>query len=485
MDNMKEKTIGGLFWHFSERFLAQMISLVVSIVLARRLSPTEYGIIAFVTIFINIANVLAVNGLGASLVQKKNSDELDFSSMFYAGLVISLLVYAALFFSAPAISATYKRYDGLTAVLRIMGLRIPLAAFNSIQQAYVQKKMVFKKFFFSTLFGTVVSAVVGIVMAYRGFGVWALVGQYLTNCTIDTVVLFFTIDWKPKRIFSFVRFKALFSFGWRVTCTGLIGNVFEQLKGLLIGAKYEASDLAYYNKGDEIPALVTNNINSAVNSVLFPVLTKYQDDWVSVKSALQRMMKLTSFVLMPVLLGIAAVSDTLVSALLTEKWLPCVPFLRVLCVQYCFNVLSTVNLQALKAIGRSDITLKLEFIKKPILLAFILLAINISPFAIAVGALIYNVLAMVINAVPNGRVIRYGVWEQIRDTGGAFLLAATMAVVVWLVGRCRIDLYWLLALQILVGAVYYVGVALLFRSESLRYLFQTAKELLHGRRGAK
>ena len=261
--SLKQKTISGVFWRFGERITAQLITFVVSIVLARMIAPEQYGIIALTTIFINILNVFVTSGLGTSLVQKKTSDTKDFSTMFYASITLAFILYIILFFTAPIIAKIYDS-EILIPLLRVMGLRIPIAAVNSIQQAYVQKKMIYRKFFISTLFGTIVSAVVGIYMAVRGYGAWALVGQYLTNSTIDTIVLFIVIDWKPTLYFSFERFKKLFDFGWKIMISSFIGSLFHQLKGMIIGKKYNAASLAYYNKADQIPSLVKNNVDLIV-----------------------------------------------------------------------------------------------------------------------------------------------------------------------------------------------------------------------------
>ena len=252
---LKNKTINGLFWRFGERITSQIISFIVSVILARILLPKEYGIVALVTIFINLADVLVTSGLGTSLVQKKNVDELDFSTMTIASIILSIILYGILFIIAPVISIIYNN-ELLTAVIRVMGIRIPIAAFNSIQQAYVQKKMIYKKFFYSTLIGTVISAVVGIYMALNGYGVWALVGQYLTTTIIGTIVLFVILDWKPKMRFSQERFKQLFNYGSKIMAAGFIGCLFDQLRGLIIGFKYSSEDLAFNNKGEQFPIML-------------------------------------------------------------------------------------------------------------------------------------------------------------------------------------------------------------------------------------
>ena len=287
---LKKKTINGLFWRLGERVTAQFISFVVSIFLARLLSPNEYGIVALVMIFINLADVLVTSGLGTSLVQKKKADELDFSTMNIASVVFSISVYLVLFICSPIISKIYNN-STLTAVLRVLGIKIIIAAINSIQQAYVQRKMIYKKFFFATLIGTIISAVVGIVMAKKGYGVWALVAQYMTNSTIDTIILFFSIDWKPKLHFSWKRFKKLFEFGSKVMLSSFIGCLFEQLRGLLVGLRYSSQDLAFNNKGEQLPVMIYSNINSTIESVLFSTISKIQDDKIKLKYVVRRMIK--------------------------------------------------------------------------------------------------------------------------------------------------------------------------------------------------
>ena len=271
------KVLSGLFWKFGERISAQLVTFIVSIVLARLLSPDDYGNIALVTVFITIANVFVVNGFGSALIQKQEADNVDFSSVFYANIVFSCILYVIIFLVSPVVADFYAS-PILCPVLRVLGLRIPVAAINSVQQAYVSRHMLFKKFFFSTLFGTLLSGVVGCVMAYMGFGIWALVAQYLVNTSVDTIVLWFTVRWRPDFVFSFSRVKVLLSYGWKLLLSGLLDTGYTQLRSLIIGKKYTSADLAYYNRGQQYPQLVVTNINTSISSVLFPAISKCQDD---------------------------------------------------------------------------------------------------------------------------------------------------------------------------------------------------------------
>ena len=475
--SLKKKTVTGLFWRFGERITAQLISFVVSIVLARILLPEQYGTIACVTIFITIANVFVTSGLGTSLIQKKNSDELDFSTMFWTSLSFSIVLYLILFFAAPLISHLYND-ELLIPVIRVMGLKLPIAAVSSIQQAYVTNKMIFKKFFFSTLFGTLLSAVVGIVMAIKGFGVWALVAQYLTNSLVDTIVLFVTVSWRPRLLFSADRFRKLFGYGWKIMASSFIGTVFDQLRGLIIGMRFTPSDLAYNNKGEQIPTMLSNNINISLDSVLFSSIAKIQDNKNAVKRALRKSTKMSAYLLCPLLLGLASSGETIVKVLLTDKWLACVPYLQIICLQQILAIMNTVNMQAIKAVGRSDIILKLEFIKKPIYLLMILCSIPFGPLAICGANGLYGVIALIINTRFNKKLFNYSLREQFHDILGYLTIAIVMAFAVFFIGKIEMNLFALLAIQVIIGMVIYIVASIIFKVEPFKTLVNSAKSLV-------
>lgn len=265
--NIKSEILSGLFWKFSERILAQGVSFLVSVILARILTPYDFGIVAIVLIFISLANVFVTSGFSTALVQNKNADKVDFSTNFYCSLLVSIVIYFILFITAPYVASFYNN-DQLCMVLRVFSLRIPLSAFSAIQHAYVERNMLFKKYFFSTLFGTLVSGIVGILLAYSGFGVWALVFQYLTNTVIDIVVLLFTVRWRPTLNFSWKSAKSMMNYGWKIFVADFAGTFFEQLRSIIIGKVYTSADLAYYNKGNQLPTLITSNVR-CINNVCF------------------------------------------------------------------------------------------------------------------------------------------------------------------------------------------------------------------------
>ena len=484
METSKAKVLSGLIWKFAERISAQVVTFVVSIVLGRLLSPDDYGLIAVVTIFITFANCIVTNGFGSSLIQKKDSDNLDFSTVLYFQFAFSLVLYGILFIAAPLIAKFFgEGYDLLVPVLRVLGIRIPLTAINNVQQAYVGKKMIFRKFFLSTIGGTVISAVVGIWMAYEGYGVWALVGQYLTNTFISTVILAFTIKWKPELKFSWARLKILFSYGWKLLVGGIINETYVELRKIAIGKLYTSADLAYFDRGMQIPNIIVTNINSSISNVLFPAISNAQNNMADVKAIMRRSIRTSSYIMCPLMFGLAVVAEPLISFLLTDKWLPCVPYLQIYCISYCFEPIQTANLQAIKAVGRSDIFLKLEIIKK-VAYAVILLAVMFhSVDAIAYSLLLNTLIAVFVNTTPNKKLLGYSFKELIADMAPGIILSAVMAGVVYLEGMLLpFSALPRMIIQAATGGIIYLVLSVVFKVESFSYLLNTVKEMLPGKK---
>ena len=410
-----------------ERCGAQVVSFVVSIVLARILEPELYGTIALITVITSILQVFVDSGMANALIQKKDTDDLDYSSVFYFNVAFCIVLYIGLFFAAPLISRVYGSPD-LVPVIRVLGLTIVVSGVKNVQQAYVAKTMQFRRFFFSTLGGTLFSAVVGITMAYRGFGIWALVAQQLLNVTVNTAILWLTVGWKPKLVFSLQRLGGLVSYGWKLLVSALLDTVYLKLYQVVVGLKYTSSDLAYYNKADQLPLLVVENINSSIDSVLLPVLSAEQDSKEAVRDMTRRAIKTSTYIMMPMMAGLAVCAEPLVRLLLTDKWLPCVPYMQVFCIVYAFYPLHTANLNAIKAMGRSDVFLKLEIIKKIVSTILLVVSMNISVYAIALSQLVSCVTSQLINSWPNRKLLDYSYLHQLRDMAPAILLSLAMVL---------------------------------------------------------
>ena len=477
---MSKETGGVLpnfFWRLAERFGAQGVALVVSIILARLLVPEVYGTIALVTVFTQILNVFVDSGFGNALIQKKDADDLDFSTVFYFNVAVCLLLYVGVFLAAPWIARFYNDL-ALTPVVRVLSLTLIISGVKNVQQAYVSRTMQFKRFFFATLGGTIGAAVIGIAMAYFGFGVWALVAQQIFNATVDTLILWITVKWRPKWMFSWQRLKGLFSFGWKLLASSLLDTVYSDLRQLIIGKLYTSSDLAQYNRGKQLPDLLVNNIDTSINSVLLPALSQVQDDSARVKSMTRRAMKTSTYVIAPIMMGLAFTAEFVIRLLLTEKWMPCVPFLRIFCITYMFYPVHTANLNAIKAMGRSDLFLKLEIVKKVVGLIVLLSTMWFGVMAMAYSLLFTSITNQIINSWPNKKLLDYSYPEQIRDILPGILLAVLM-------GCCVYPILWLglpdvvtLLIQVPLGAVIYIGVSAVLRLDSYKYVMKEIQPYL-------
>ena len=469
--NSKNTVLSNFIWRFAERCGAQLVTFIVSIVLARILMPEDYGTVALVTVFTTIMQVFVDSGLSTALIQKKDADDLDFSSVFYFNFGLCIILYLIMFFAAPYIASFYDMPE-LVSIVRFISLTIVISGVKGVQQSYVSRNMLFKRFFYATLGGTVFSAFLGIAMAYAGFGVWAIVAQQLSNTAIDTLILWITVKWRPKLMFSWDRLKGLLGFGWKLLCSALLDTIYNNLRSLIIGKVYSTTDLAYYNKGDRFPNIIVTNVNSSIDSVLLPVMSNEQDDAVRVKEMTRRAIKTSTFIMAPLLMGLAATADSLVYILLTAKWLPCVFYLRIFCVTYVFYPIHTANLNAINALGRSDMFLKLEIIKKVVGLALLALTVGISVKAMAYSLLLSSLLSQIINSWPNRKLLNYGYLEQMKDIFSSILLSVAMGVCVYLVGTFMPPTILTLVIQIVTGVVLYFAGAMLLQLEPFEYLLE-------------
>ncbi len=467
--------IKNFFWRIGESSGAQLVSFLVSIVLARLLAPEDYGVIALVTVFTSILQVFVDSGLGTALVQKKNADEADFSSVFYFNILVCLTLYGGMFVAAPAIA---KFYDNpiYVPLVRVLSLTLVVSGLKNIQQAYVYRHMIFKRFFFSTLGGTIASAILGIVMAYAGFGVWALAAQYVSNTAIDTLILWITVPWRPKKKFSWTKLKSLLSYGWKLLVSALLDTGYTSLWNLLIGKVYSSADLSFYDQGSKYPKAIIGTISNSIDSVLLPTMSIVQDDRAQIKSMTRRSIVTSVYVMAPLMMGLAGCAEPLVSLILTDKWLPCVPYMRIFCITYMFWPVHSANLNAIKAMGRSDLFLRLEILKKIIGIGLLLCTMRISVMAMACSLLISSVTSQIINSYPNWKLLNYRYLEQLRDILPSILLAVIMAAAVGAVPLLGYGNVLTLCIQIPLGAVIYVAGSAIFRLESFRYLLNMIED---------
>ena len=448
---------GSFFWTFNERFLAQLVTIIVTIALARILTPGDFGIISIVTVLIAICNVFVTNGIGSALVQKKEAKDIDYDSALYLNLLLSFFIYFCLFAISPLMEQIYNIND-LSAIIRIMGIRVPLAAVNSVQQAYIRRKMEFKKFFWATFGGSIVSGGIGILLAINGAGAWAVVAQYLSNSFVDSCVLALSISWRPKLQFSVDSAKQTFSFGWKLLASELIATIGGNLRVLLVGQSFGTASLAYYDQGRRYPGLLTTNVNLAINQVMLPFFSRQQDSISKLRSILRKSVQVGTFLLAPLLLGFAAVSKGFLYVVLTDKWLPCAPFLQIFCIYFVTRPIEAICGEAIKALGKSGHVLLKMIIVNITAIIFLLISVFClkSIMALALTMLANMAISVSINAIISYELIGYKILDQMRDILCSIIPAVLMGAVVYLFGEILKPSFYTLGIQIMVGVICYL-----------------------------
>ena len=473
---MGNKISAGIGWKLMERFGVYGMQFVLQVILARLLNPEYYGILSLMMVFTVLANVFVQNGINTALIQNKNVTEDDYSSVFWVSTLIAIVLYAVLFFCAPIIAVFYKMPEIVTP-FRVLSLILLPGALNSVQLAKVTKEMDFRTIFTSNIVSIVLSGVIGIILAYFGAGLWALVAQSLLNIIFSCVVMWFTVKWKPVFVCEWKRIKELFSFGWKLLVSSLLDILSQDLSTMVIGLKYSADTLGMYNRGKQFPQFFANSANGAIQSVLLPAMSLEQDDKSQVKSIVKNSISLSCYILFPVMAGLASVAEPLVKLLLTDKWLPCVPYLQIFCITFAFFPVYISNLQAINALGRSEIFLKLEIIKKIIAISVLVIAVlkfN-SPMAIALSDVLMIPISIYLNSFPNKKLISYGFWEQIKDLSSSLMLSVLMFACVWLITLLNLGTVITLIIQVVVGVVSYLLFSLIVRPKPFVMLLKNLK----------
>lgn len=474
---IKKKAFAGVIWKLMERVCAQLVSLVVSVILARILMPDDYSVVSIVTIFFAFCNVFISSGFNTALIQKKDADIIDYSSVLCVSIGIATVLYILMFIAAPLIANLYHK-DILIAVIRIMALTFFINAIKSVLCAYISNNLQFKKFFLSTIVGTIISAFVGMYMAMKGFGPWALVAQQMTNSIIDTLILYSTTKMKFVFKVSFERLKSLFSYGWKMFVASIISTAHEEIKPLIVGVKFTTEDLAFYNKGKSFPNLLNSSISDTISAVLFPVISKFQENKETVLNITRKFMGAVSYIIFPVMIGFWVISDNFIEILLTEKWMSAAAYVKIFCISYMFNIIQIGNLQAIRAIGRSDIILKLEILKKSLYFVVIVLFVCISdsPYMLALSEIICTVIATTINSMPNRKLIGYKYSYQLADLLPNLLLAIGMGIIVYLFNFVISNRILCLIIQILSGMVIYFTASIFTKNKNFFYLINLMKK---------
>lgn len=475
--------VTSLFWKFMERCGTSGVQFVTSIVLARLLLPEDFGLIALVMVFITLANVFVQNGFGTALIQKKDADDLDFSSVFYASLLIVAGLYAILFFTAPLVANFYDHPE-LTTIVRVLSLTLFFGALNSIQEAYIARNMLFKKLFWRSLGALVPSAAIGITCALKGFGVWALVIQQLCDVFLMCVFMWFTVKWRPQLQFSFERVKGLLSFGWKFASAVLLNTLYGNGLNLITGKIYSPTSLGYLSRGELFPLAIVANINTAIQSILFPTLSSVQTDTSAIKYVTRKTIVSSTFVIFPIMAVLFVLAEPIVLVVLGEQWLPCVPFVRIFCFTYSLWPIHTSNLTAINATGRSNIVLKQEIIKDIVGISiFVMFIIKSETLVDAILSYIpIAIIGLVVNMWPNKKLIGYGIWEQFKDITPSFLLSCLTGIVVYIWSSLFDSPILLVISSIFWGFVFFFIFSIILHLEGLNYLVLTYRDYKNGKR---
>ena len=473
----KGNVIKSFFWKLLERFSVQGLSLCITLVLARILSPSDYGTVAIITVFVNLANVIIDGGLNTALIQKKDTDSLDYSTIFFSSILLSIVLYALLYVTSPWIAEFYDIPE-LVDMIRILGVILVFEAVNSIQRAYVSKMMLFRKLFYSSFFALLVSGSLGIYMALNDYGVWALISQQMTCVLVTIIIMWFTIKWRPILAFSFERFKKLFDYGWKIFGLNFITTLYLNIRSLIIGKFYSPADLAFFERGHTLSSMVVQNINTSLQTILFPVLSNSQNDKVRIKSLVRRSTGMTCLLIFPALIGLISIAKPLVLLILTEKWLPAVAYIQIYSIAYMLFPVQVANMEAIKAMGYSGISLKLEIIKKVIETTILIISVFMGVIAIVWGVVFFNFVCLFINLYPSKKYLDYGVFEQVKDIIPTFLCAIIMGFSIYWIQYLPIHLLLILMLQMIMGVLVFGLFCYLSKNESFLYVKSLITEKL-------
>lgn len=478
MATLKQKVVRGSLWSLLERFGRLFVGFGVTLILARLLTPADYGVVALLTIFIAISGSLVDAGFGDALVQKKDASELDFNSVFYLSLALSFAFYLILFFVAPFISRFYAQ-PILVPILRILALTLVFNSINSVQNAELKRNLLFDRSFKISLIELSTSAMIGVVLAFLGYGPWAIVWSQIGGGLVGVVSRWFIIAWRPKLMFSWTSVRALFHFGWKVTCVSLINKTYINLYGLLIGKLYTPADLALVNKGKNLPSILMSAVDGTINSVAFPAMAQLQDQMDKVRLGMRKMLLCSTFLVFPLMIGLAVCAPSVVFLLFGERWLPCVPYVQIACFGFAVYPFHTINLFTLLALGHSDVFLKVEIIKKIVGVILMVVSIRYSVMVfMLVTTVVFDPFSVLVNTRPVKKIIGYPLTNQLHDIAPALVGSLLMGCVVYGFGfvspyvHAVVPLHFLavlisLMIQVILGVIVYGSFTWLFKLNAL------------------
>lgn len=451
--SLKQQTVRGVGWSFADSMLGQGITFLVGLVLARLLSPDEYGLIGIITIFINIFNFIVDSGFSNAIIRKNNTTDQDYNTMFIVNMGVSVILFGLMVVCAPLIAEFFHRPE-LTNLCRVMGIVVIINALSIVQNTKLTKRLDFKIKTKASFISSISSGILGIVMAYKGLGVWALVGQQISYRLLNTLCLWSFNRWYPNFKFSISSFREMWNFGWKLLVSGIIDQAWTQIYQVVIGKFYTPAALGQYTRAQQFAGICSSNITSIVQRVSYPALSKIQDDTLRLKSGYKKVIKTTMLVTFTLMLGLAGCAKSLIIVLIGNNWIDCVPMLQVICFSGMFYPLHALNLNMLQVQGRSDLFLRLEIIKKCIAVIPILMGIFIGIYYMLICSVITGLFALYLNAYYSGPYLKYPIWEQALDILPSLLMSLSMFIILFGLSYLTISPLLMLPFQIFIGAIY-------------------------------
>ena len=480
--SLKQKTLSGLFWSFTDSFASQGVQFLVGIVLARILSPRDFGLIGMLTIFIAVSQSFIDSGFTSALIRKKDCTENDYSTVFYYNIIVSLILYFLLFIFSNSISIFFKEPQ-LKLLIQILGIGLLFNSLSIIQRTILTKELNFKLQMRISVIASIGSGALAITMAFLGLGVWSLAVLTISRFGFTSFLFWIWSSWRPLRIFSKDSFHELFSFGSKILVSGLIDTVYRNVYYLFFGKFFSVVELGYYTRADQFQNLPSQNLNGVISRVSFPVLSNIQNESLQLKAAYKKLIKSTMLITFVLMLGLAAVAKPIVLTLIGEKWLPSVIYLQMLCFVGMFYPLHALNLNMLQVKGRSDLFLRLEIIKTIFAIPTIIIGIFFGIKIMIIGMMVNTIIAYYLNSYWSGKFIAYPFYEQVKDIVPAFLLALVVNGLVFLVGiLINVSPVIMLFLQILTGAILTFGFCEFLSFKDYIYLKGILKDELSRRK---
>lgn len=477
MASLKEKTVKGVVWSSVDRFFSQGIQFIFSILIARLLLPSDYGTVAMLNIFLAISQTFIDSGFGTALIRKIDKTEEDFSTVFYFNIAAALAFYGILWFTAPYIADFYD-IPLLKDITRVVALTLVFGSFSGIQSARLSIAIDFRSRAIISITVTLVTGALGLWMAYSGYGVWALVMQSVVSSLLRTILLWAFVRWMPKLVFSWKSFKELFSFGSKLLASGLLDTAYNNIYTLVIGKVFSSSALGVYSRADSLAQYPSSNITSVLQGVTFPVLSSIQNEPERLTSAYKKFIRLSAFVVFPLMIGLSAVADPLIRLVLTDKWEGAIYLLQIICFSMMWYPVHAINLNLLQVEGRSDYFLKLEIIKKIQGVIVLCITIPLGLVTMCYGRVVSSVLCLVYNTYYTKKLIDYGFASQMKDLLPILAHSLVMGVIVWMIVLFLPSLWLQLVVGVIAGAAYYLVGAYIMRFDELNELLS----LLHIRK---